>query len=59
MLAAPFGIHDFENKPEGTGDFVLSPDESVTFQYRFVFHQGDASEANISKLYEDYVQERD
>ena len=58
VAANPFGIHDFENKPDGTGDFMLSPGEKVTFQYRFVFHQGNTSEANISKLYEDYIQER-
>ena len=55
VAANPFGVHDFENKPAGTGDMKISANERVTFRYRFVFHEGDAKEANIDQLYEDYA----
>ena len=54
--ANPFGIHDFEGKPQGTGDLVVPRGETLTFRYRFVFHCGDYQEAKISKLYKKYSQ---
>jgi hypothetical protein len=48
VAANPFGIHNFENKPAGTGDYTLEKGKSLTFRYRFVFHAGDAKEANIA-----------
>lgn len=36
--ANPFGIHDFEKKPAGTGDFVLQEDEELTLRYAVYLH---------------------
>ena len=54
VAANPFGLHHFEGKPQGAGDHRLSKGESLQWKYRFVFHEGDAKEAKISELYEDY-----
>jgi hypothetical protein len=51
VAANPFGIHNFENKPAGTGDMLIKKDTEVTFQYRFLFHNGDAKEADIPAEY--------
>ena len=52
VAANPFGIHNFERKPKGTGDLKIKDGESVTFRYRFLFHAGDVKSAGIAKRYE-------
>ncbi|MCD8534504.1 MAG: PmoA family protein [Verrucomicrobia bacterium] len=52
FAANPFGIHDFEKKPKGAGDFVLRRDESATFRYGFILHEGPANEEAINAIYE-------
>jgi hypothetical protein len=51
IAANPFGVHDFEKKPAGTGDLTIKAGESRTFRYRFVFHKGDVNEAKIEEVY--------
>lgn len=34
----PFGLHDFEKAPQGTGDMKIAAGKNVTFRYRFFFH---------------------
>ena len=55
VAANPFGVHDFEGKPEGTGKLTVAAGESITFRYRFIFHEGDAQQAKIAKQYERFV----
>ena len=55
VAANPFGIHDFENKPPGTGDMTIAAGKSATFRYRFLFHKGDVNEANIAGEYEAFA----
>ena len=55
VAANPFGIHDFEDKPKGTGDMLIKKGTSVTFRYRFLFHEGDAHSANIEQQYEEFA----
>ena len=45
----PFGVHDFEKKPAGTGDLVIPAGQSVTFKYRFYFHKGDDKQAKVAE----------
>jgi hypothetical protein len=40
VAANPFGVHDFEKKPKGTGDLVLQPGEELTLRYRILVHAG-------------------
>lgn len=51
----PFGIHDFEKKPAGTGDMVIPAGESVTFKYRFYFHKGDEKQGKVAQRYAEYA----
>ncbi len=53
--ANPFGIHDFEKKPAGTGDLVIPAGESVTFKYRFYIHKGDAKQGDVANRYAEYA----
>jgi hypothetical protein len=56
ISANPFGIHDFEkDKPAGAGNLTIPAGKSVTFRYRFVFHEGNPAKAKIAELYERYA----
>jgi hypothetical protein len=51
LSANPFGIHDFEKKEENAGVYKLPKGQSLTFKHRFVFHKGDAEQADIESIY--------
>jgi len=55
FAANPFGVHDFERKPSGTGDLTIPAGESVTFRYRFYFHKGDEKQAKVAEHYSEYA----
>lgn len=56
FAANPFGISDFEKKPRGTGDLLLKKGESITFQYRIIFHKGNEIDSKIAEEYQKYSQ---
>lgn len=55
FAANPFGIHDFEKKPAGTGDLKIRAGEKVTWKYRILFHPGNEQEARIAERYQAYA----
>ncbi|OHB56333.1 MAG: hypothetical protein A2173_10285, partial [Planctomycetes bacterium RBG_13_44_8b] len=55
FAANPFGVHDFEKKPAGTGDLTIKSGDCVTFRYRFYFHKGDSEQAKVVQLYSEYA----
>ena len=57
FAANPFGVHDFEKKPEGAGDITVPAGQDFTLKYRFFFHAGDTEQAEIQQVYEDYMKE--
>jgi len=56
FAANPFGIHDFEKQPAGTGDLTVPAGQSIRFRYRFYFHTGDEKQGGVAEAYEKYVQ---
>ncbi|MEO1525217.1 MAG: PmoA family protein, partial [Planctomycetota bacterium] len=54
VAANPFGVNHFEGKPDGTGDMTIKSGETLSFRYRFVFHEGDVEAAKIAERYEAY-----
>lgn len=48
FAANPFGQHDFEKKEKGVGDLKVKAGDSVTFRYRFYFHEGTTEEAGVA-----------
>jgi hypothetical protein len=58
FAANPFGIHDFEKKPKGTGDYTLAAGKRITFHYRFYLHRGDEQQARVAQLYRQYAAEK-
>jgi len=55
FAANPFGLHDFEKKPKGTGDFEIGPGQAVTFRYRFYYHLGNENDAHVAARYDEYT----
>ena len=55
FAANPFGVHDFEKKPAGTGDITIPAGESLTFKYRFYFHKGDEKQGKVAEHYREYA----
>jgi sugar phosphate isomerase/epimerase len=55
FAANPFGVHDFERKPAGTGDITIPAGESLTFKYRFYFHKGDDKQGKVAEHYREYA----
>ncbi len=54
FAANPYGVHDFEHKPPGTGDMTLPAGKSITYRYRFYIHQGNEQDAQVAKEYSEY-----
>lgn len=50
----PFGLHDFEKAPSGTGDLKISAGKNVTFQYRFFFHAAAVTPGELEQRYLEY-----
>src|SRR5262249_36642755 len=57
FAANPFGVHDFEKKPAGTGNMVVPNGSNVTFRYRFYIHDGDDKQADVAGQYRQYLAE--
>jgi hypothetical protein len=57
FAANPFGQHDFESlrNNKTAGDLVIPAGQSVTFRYRFYFHQGNERQAKVAEKYRDYI----
>jgi len=55
FAANPFGLHDFEKKPAGTGDLTIPAGQSITFRYRVYLHEGNEVEAKVADYYQDFV----
>ena len=54
FAANPFGIHNFERKEKGVGNFSVTEGSSVTWKYRFYMHEGDTESAGVSDAYDAY-----
>jgi hypothetical protein len=56
FAANPFGQAQFEKLPDkNAGAFKVAPGQSVTFRYRFYFHEGDTTQAKVADHYKQYA----
>jgi hypothetical protein len=58
FAANPFGLHDFEKAPAGTGKHVVKAGEKLSFHYRWLFHEGDAASADLPKKFAKWILEK-
>lgn len=54
FAANPFGVHDFEKKPAGTGNLVVKAGDMVKFRYRFLLLEGDVDTATLEKVGDEF-----
>lgn len=54
FAANPFGLSSFVG-PDSDGSHTIPAGESLRLQYRFVFHEGDAEQAQVEQLYQAYA----
>lgn len=54
VAANPFGVHDFEGEPAGTGDHSLARGETLTLRYRLWLHAGERSAEQVAQAFETY-----
>ncbi|MEW6302297.1 MAG: PmoA family protein [Verrucomicrobiota bacterium] len=56
FAANPFGISQFEKLPnKEAGVMKIAPGQSVTFKYRFYWHEGDEKQGKVAERYADYA----
>jgi len=51
VTANPFGLHAYLKMPKASGNMTLKAGETMTLRYLFVFHEGDAKQAQIKETY--------
>ncbi len=57
LAANPFGVHDFEGKPAGTGNHVLTKGETLELRYRVWLHHGHKTAEEIEVAFEVYQEQ--
>jgi hypothetical protein len=56
FAANPFAQAQFEKLPDKeAGAYKVPAGQSVTFSYRFYFHEGDTEQAKVAERYKDYT----
>ncbi|MEY2982465.1 MAG: hypothetical protein RL562_2692 [Planctomycetota bacterium] len=53
--ANPFGVHDFERKPAGTGDLRVPRGDRLTLRYRFVFGRGGIDALDAEACFQEFA----
>jgi len=56
FAANPFGQHDFEKlKDVSAGNLTVTKGSSITFKYRFLFHEGDDSQGRVAQEWSEFA----
>ncbi|MCB9871308.1 MAG: PmoA family protein [Planctomycetes bacterium] len=55
LAANPFGVRQFRDGRDGAGGVRLAKGKSLTLRYRFYFHKGDTTQAEVAAEYGDWV----
>jgi hypothetical protein len=59
VAACPTGAYTFDpiNNDPGAGERNVAEGESLTYLYRFLFHEGDYEEGRVAERYDEFVAE--
>lgn len=55
LAANPFGVHDFEKRPAGTGTLTLPAGGSLRLRYRVLLHGADWNAASLDAAWQAWV----
>ncbi len=56
FAANPFGVHNFERKEKGVGNYPIAKGNQATWKYRFYMHEGNTQSAQVADRYQQYRQ---
>ena len=51
----PFGWHDFGMGAKGAGTYTQPANQTLTFRYRLLFHEGDTTAGHVAEQYDNYA----
>lgn len=57
VAANPFGVHDFERKPEKTGELVVPAGGSLRLEYRVLLHGADWDHERLESAYRGWIED--
>ena len=55
FAANPFGVHDFEHQPAGSGDLRLEPGERISLRYRLLLGLGAADVQQLESAFANFA----
>ena len=55
FAANPFGLNVFTGDKSQDGSITIQPGKTMRFRYRVIIHSGDATSANIAKMWDEYI----
>ena len=58
LAANPWGVHQFEGAPPGTGAMKLAKGEVLRLRYRFFFHEGSPGDAGVEAAWRRFAAEQ-
>lgn len=59
FAANPFCEKEMDkNQPSGAGNFTLKAGQSITFRYRILIHEGDATAAKVADRFQSFTQDK-
>ena len=53
--ANPFGVHDFEKRPPGTGALTVQPGHDLRLRYRVLLHGAGWDAARLDASYRAWI----
>jgi hypothetical protein len=55
FAANPFGIREFQERPDADGSHTLRRGESIEFHFRVIFHEGNEVQGRVSEEFAKYA----
>ncbi len=55
VAANPFGLHEFQGEPAGSGRFVLKPGEKLHLRYQLVIFRGKFDRAQVEAWFDEFA----
>ena len=56
VAANPFGLHDFQGEPAGSGEYKVKQGDSLTLRYRAVFFKGEPTMEDVNQRFDEFAE---
>lgn len=58
VAANPFGLHDFQGKPQGSGNHTIKKGEKIRFRYRILLYSGEFNKELVDQNFKQYSSQK-